>query len=257
MASKPTLVFVPGAWHRPETWDKVIAEVAAKGFKGVAVTLPSTQGNPAATFGDDVKATQDIIRRETDSGNNVVIVEHSYGGQVGNSAVKGFSRKSEGRANAKANVIGIVMMATGFTVTGMAFLDAMGGQPPPSWVINTETGFADIVVDKRDMLYHDLPEEEGKEWVAKLTQHALPSLLSGGEFAYSGWEDVPTWYLKTLEDHALPVELQEYTIKVAREAGADVTDRGIATSHSPMLSRPKEVGDFITEAVEYFVSKLD
>lgn len=255
MSAKPTLVFVPGAWHRAETWDQVISEVSAKGYKGIAVTLPSTLGNPAATFGDDVNAVQEVIRKETDSGNNVVIVEHSYGGQVGNSAVKGFTRKSEGRADSKANVIGIVMMATGFTVTGVAFLEAMGGNPPPSWVINNETGFADIVVDARDMLYHDLPEEEGKAWVAKLTKHALPSLLGGGEYAYAGWQEVPTWYLKTLEDHALPVQLQEWTVQVARDAGADVTDRGIASSHSPMLSRPKEVGDFIEEAAQYFVSK--
>lgn len=255
MSTKPTLVFVPGAWHRAETWDKVIAQLTPKGYKGVAVTLPSTLGNRDATFGDDVQAVQKIIREETESGNNVVIVEHSYGGQVGNSAVKGFTAKTDGR-DSKSNVIGIVMMATGFTVTGVAFLEAMGGVPPPSWVINNETGFADIVVDPRDMLYHDLPEEEGKAWVGKLTKHALPSLLSGGEYAYAGWQEVPTWYLKTVEDHALPVQLQEYTIQIAREAGADVTDRGIATSHSPMLSKPAEVAGFVDEAVQYFVGKL-
>lgn len=254
--AKPTLIFVPGAWHRAETWNKVIAEVTSKGYKGIAVTLPSTLGNPDATFGQDVKAVQEVIRQETESGNNVVLVIHSYGGQVGNSAVKGFSRKSEGRAEVKGNVIGLVMMATGFTVPGIDFLTAAGGTPPPSWVMNTETGFADIVVDARDMLYHDLPEEEGKEWVAKLTQHSLLSLTGDGEYAYAGWQDVPTWYLKTVEDHALPVALQEWTIQVARDAGADVTDRGMATSHSPMLSRPREVGEFIDEATQDFVSKL-
>ncbi|KAJ6788726.1 hypothetical protein PWT90_03924 [Aphanocladium album] len=253
--SKPTLIFVPGAWHRPETWDEAIAEVNSKGYKGIAVTLPSTLGDPTATFGQDVKAVQEVIRQETDSGNNVVLVVHSYGGQVGNSAVKGFSPKSEGRADAKGNVIGLVMMATGFTTPGVAFLEAMGGTPPPSWKMNTETGFADIVAEPRDMLYHDLPEEEGREWVSKLTPHSLLSLTGDGEYAYAGWKEVPTWYLKTVEDHALTVALQEWTIQLARDAGADVTDRGINTSHSPMLSRPKEVGDFIDEAVQYFVSK--
>ncbi|XWW96094.1 hypothetical protein V2A60_004064 [Cordyceps javanica] len=255
MAAKPTLVFVHGSWHRAETWDKVNAEVAAKGYKGIAVTLPSTLGNPAITFGDDVRAVQEIIRQETDSGHNVVLVVHSYGGQVGNSAVKGFSRKSEGRADCAANVIGLVMIATGFTVTGVAFLEAMGGTPPPSWKLNHETGFAEIVAEPRDMLYHDLPEAEGREWVAKLTKQAQLPLTGDGEHAYAGWQDVPTWYLKTVDDHALPVQLQEWTIQVARDAGAQVTDRGLPTSHSPMLSRPKEVGEFIDEAARDFVSK--
>ncbi|OAR00008.1 hypothetical protein LLEC1_05021 [Akanthomyces lecanii] len=255
MTAKPTLVFVPGAWHSAETWDKVIAEVTVKAYKGVAVTLPSTLGNPAATFGDDVKAVQKMIHQETELGNNVVLVIHSYGGQVGNSALKGFSRESEGRAEAAANVIGLVMMATGFTSTGVAFLEAMGGTPPPSWKLNRETEFADIIAEPRDMLYHDLPEEEGAAWVAKLTKQSQLALTDGGEYAYAGWQDVPTWYLKTVDDHALPVQLQEWTIQMARDAGADVTDRGMPTSHSPMLSKPREVGDFIDEAVNYFVSK--
>ncbi len=255
MAAKPTLVFVPGAWHRAETWNKVIAELTPKGYKGVAVTLPSTLGNPAATFGDDVDAVQQVIRQEIALGHDDVLVVHSYGGQVGNSAVQGFSRTSAGRADSPANVIGLVMMATGFTVTGVAFLEAMGGTPPPSWKLNDVTGFADLVAEPRDMLYHDLPEAEGRAWVAKLTAQSQLTLTGGGERAYAGWQDVPTWYLKTLEDHALPVQLQEWTVQVARDAGADVTDRGLPTSHSPMLSRPKEVGEFIDEAAQSFVSK--
>ncbi|OAA72892.1 hypothetical protein LEL_08676 [Akanthomyces lecanii RCEF 1005] len=255
MAAKPALVFVPGAWHSAETWDRVIAEVNPKGYKSIAVTLPSTLGNPAATFGDDVKAVQQVIRQETELGNDVVLVIHSYGGSVGNSAVKGFSRQSEGRADIRANVIGLVMIATGFTATGVAFLEAMGGDPPPSWKLNHETGFADIVAEPRDMLYHDLPEEEGAAWVAKLTKQSQLALTDGGEYAYAGWQEVPTWYLRTLDDHALPVQLQGWTVQMARDAGADVTDRGMPTSHSPMLSRPKEVGEFIDEAVQYFVGK--
>ncbi|OAA54650.1 hypothetical protein ISF_08251 [Cordyceps fumosorosea ARSEF 2679] len=251
MSAKPTLVFVHGAWHRPETWDKVNAEVAAKGYKGIAVTLPSTLGDRTTTFGDDVRAAQDVIRQETDAGRHVVLVVHSYGGQVGNSAVQGFSRHSPGRdATAPAHVIGLVMIATGFTVTGVAFLEAMGGTPPPSWRLNDGTGFAEIVAEPRDMLYHDLPEEEGRAWVARMTKQAQLPLTGGGEHAYAGWREVPTWYLKTVEDHALPVQL-----RVAREEGADVTDRGLPTSHSPMLSRPREVGEFIDEAAQYFVSK--
>jgi hypothetical protein len=65
LTQKPTLVYGPGAWHRAETWDKLIALTGAKGFKGVAVTLPSTVGNRAATYGDDVKAVQEAIRAET------------------------------------------------------------------------------------------------------------------------------------------------------------------------------------------------
>ncbi len=253
---KPTFIFVPGAWHRAETWDKVIALTSAKGYKGVAVALPSTLGNPAATFGDDVTEVQKAISAETSQGLNVVIVAHSYGGFVGNSAIKGFARTSSESASGNGHVIGIALIASGFTQTGKAFLDMVGGKPPPQWVMNEEAGFADIVVDARDMMYHDLPEDEGNIWVGKLTKQSLLSLTGGAEYAYAGWKDVPSWYLVTLDDHTHPEQVQEYIISYAESENADVTKRTIVASHSPMLSKPQETANFLIEAAESFVSKL-
>lgn len=254
---KPTFVFIPGAWHRVETWDKVIALTGEKGYKNIAITLPSTRGDPSATFGDDVKEVQRVISDETCQGRNVVLAAHSYGGFVGNSAVKGFARSPEEPANGKGHVIGLALMASGFTVTGMAFLEMVGGKPPPSWVMNEETGFADIVADAKDMMYHDLPEDEGDLWVSKLTKHSLLSLTSGGEYAYAGWKDVPSFYLVTLDDHTHPEAVQEFIVNYAQKENADVTKRTIMTSHSPMLSKPQETANFLIEAAESFVRKSD
>lgn len=256
MASKISFVFVPGAWHSPEYWGKVIAQIEPEGYKCVAVPLPSTLSDPAATFGDDVKAVQAAIATETAQGRDVVVVVHSYGGQVGNSAIKGFARGAQDSGSGSSgHVIGLALMATGFTATGVSFLDAMGGTPPPQWKIDSETGFAVILVDPREMMYHDLPEEEGKIWVSKLTKQAAKALTEGGEYAYAGWQHVPCWYLATAEDKALPLQLQHWTVKTAQDAGADVTMREIASSHSPMLSKPRETADFLLEAARYFAGK--
>jgi pimeloyl-ACP methyl ester carboxylesterase len=265
MSQKPSFIFVPGAWHRPETWDKVISEIRSREYRCVAVELPSTTGDTSAGFGGDVKAVQDAIRGETAKGRDVVLVVHSYGGQVGNSAVKGFARRPHDgssppppeSASGRGHVIGLAMMATGFTVTGVGFLEATGGKPPPQWVADTQNGVATIVVDARDMLYHDLPEEEGKMWVERLTTQSLKALAEGGEHAYSGWRDVPCWYLLTAEDRALPPQVQRIFVEAAQAAGADVTLREIASSHSPMLSKPKETAEFILEAADDFVEKSE
>jgi pimeloyl-ACP methyl ester carboxylesterase len=76
--------------------------------------------------------------------------------------------------------------------------------------------------------------------------------MEGGEHSYSDWMDVPVWYLATTEDKALPVQAQRMFVQSAKDAGADVTLREVASSHSPMLSKPKETVDFILEAVAYF-----
>ena len=251
-----SFIFVPGSWHRPETWDKVSTKIEMEGYRCISVALPSTLSDPAATFGNDVRAVQDAIASQISEGRNVVLVVHSYGGQVGNSAVKGFVRGAQmAGSDTTGHVIGLAMMATGFTVTGLSFIDGVGGKPPPQWTANTETGFAEIVVDAREMLYHDLPEEEGVAWVNKLTKQSLKSLMAGGEYAYSGWQDVPCWYLATMDDKALPSQAQQFFVKMAQDAGADVTMREVTSSHSPMLSKSQETADFILEAANYFTGK--
>ncbi|MCJ1395344.1 hypothetical protein MMC18_009410 [Xylographa bjoerkii] len=222
-------------------------------YKCVRVALPSATPNPSATFSDDIQAVRKAIISETTQGRDVVVVVHSYGGAVGSSAIKGLARHTQAVSSPakdpSGHVLGIAMLASGFIPTGVSFTDNLGGKPPPSWKVDPQSGFAVITVDPRLLFYHDLPVEEGDYWVGKLEKESLKAMMEGGEHAYAGWMDVPVWYLATTEDKALPVQAQRAFVQSAKEAGADVTLREVESSHSPMLSRPKETVDFILEAV--------
>lgn len=276
MSNLPTLVFIPGSWHKPICYDKIIKLLEVKHkLRCVSVTLPSTTGDPAATFKDDLDAARDAISGETTEGRDVVVIAHSYGGMVGNSAVKGFTRPTsvvassstpssaspvsknmdEPQVPATGHVIGIILIASGFTLSGLSLMDPFFGNPPPSWRVNTETGFAELVTSPRELFYHDVPEEEAKYWVSQLTPQSLRALFEGGELTYSGWRDVPAWYIGTTEDRGLPVVMQRMTVGMARGMGGVVEHREMHTSHSPFLSRPEETVGFVVEAVEAFTGK--
>lgn len=269
MSNLPTLVFVPGSWHKPICYDKIIKLLeASHKLRCVPVTLPSTAGDPAATFKDDLDAAREAIAAEVMQGRDVVVIAHSYGGLVGNSAVKGFTRPkhtaassstltqtstgSDNQAPAAGHVIGIILIASGFTLTGMSFMDPFLGNPPPSWRVNSETGFAELVTPPSEFFYHDVPEEEAKYWISELTPQSLKALFEGGEFSYSGWMDVPAWYIGTIEDRGLPVLMQRMNVGVARGMGAHVEHREIQASHSPFLSRPEETAGYVVDAIESF-----
>jgi pimeloyl-ACP methyl ester carboxylesterase len=276
MSNFPTLVFIPGAWHAPTCYDKIIKLLQEKHkLKCIAITLPSTTGNPAATFKDDLDAARKEILSETRSGRDVVVVAHSYGGLVGNSVIKGFARPRETASRSSlpassstgvrhtdvsqtptaGHVIGLILMASGFTFTGLAFMDPFLGHPPPTWRVNKATGYADIVVSPRKMFYHDLPADEAEYRVSQLTTQSLKALVEGGEFSYSGWLDVPSWYIGTVEDQGLPVVVQRLNVGMARGMGASVEHRELQTSHSPFLSQPKETVQIMVEAIEAFTGK--
>jgi len=204
MSSKPSIVLVPGAWFPGEAWSKVTAILESHGHSCVPITLPSAKSNPEATFLDDVQAVRNAIEGETIKGQDVIVVVHSYGALPGHSAAKGLTPR-QGAPDKTGSVIGFAMMATGFTATGVAFLDGVGG-PPPVWKINKETGFVEMLFDAKDLFFADLPLEEGRYWAGQLGQQSLKALAEGGEHAYATWMEVPSWYLATKQDVGLPVE---------------------------------------------------
>ncbi|KAG5660010.1 hypothetical protein KAF25_003532 [Fusarium avenaceum] len=228
-------------------------------YRCTPVTLPTTQStSTSVNFSHDVKAVQDAIAAETAEGFDVVVAVHSCGGIVGCSAIKGFTQQSSDKASAAdtktGRVIGLFMVATGFVYVGMSFLEAFGGKPPPTWEADYENNLMKMSADPIDMLYHDLPEEEAKEWVAKLTPTALTSCTTGFEVSYEGWRDVPVWLIMTKEDRAFPFEAQKMLCRAAEKSGAMVTKREIDSGHSPMLSKPGEVVDLLLEAITTFTA---
>lgn len=152
-------------------------------------------------------------------------------------------------------IIGLVLIASGFTLTGLSFMDPLFHIPPPTWRANEATGFADIVTPPAQLFYHDLPTEEAAEWVAQLTPQSLKALFEGGEHSYAGWLDVPVWYIGTVEDRGLPVLVQRAHVGMAKEMGASVEHRELRSSHSPFLSQPDEVVKLLLEAVHAFTGE--
>jgi pimeloyl-ACP methyl ester carboxylesterase len=265
MSKLPTLVFIHGSWHTPNCYIKLTKPLEEKHkLKCVAITLPSTLGDPAATFKDDLDVAREAISNETTQGRDVVVVAHSYGGMVANSAIKGFAQPRDAAESSSAttstsptegHVIGLILIASGFTLTGMTFMDPFFGHPPPSWRVNKETGYAELVTPPRELFYHDLPAEEADYWVSQLTTQSLKSLFEGREVSYAGWMDVPVWFIGTVEDRGLPVLAQRMAVGMAREMGATVEHRELQTSHSPFLSQPEETLGLVLEAVEAFTGK--
>src|SRR5580658_7856630 len=73
LANDVGVVFVHGAWADGSSWAKVIAPLAADGFKVVAAPLPLT------SFRDDVAALDRTLERVRGP---IVIVSHAYAGAV-------------------------------------------------------------------------------------------------------------------------------------------------------------------------------
>lgn len=255
----PSLVLIAGSWHQGTCYARIIEPLQQRcKIRCTAVTLPPTMGDRETSFKDDVDAAREAIMREISQGQDVVVVAHSFGGMVGNSAIKGLGHSKKANPHQTATnggVIGLILIASGFTLTGLAFMDPMFGIPPPSWKINKETGFADLVTSPRELFYHDLSQDDAEYWVSQLVPQNLKTMFEGGEHAYAGWMDVPTWFIGTIEDRGLPVMIQRMQVGMARAMGGDITHRELQSSHSPFLSMPEECVAIILQALEDFTGE--
>ena len=254
MASKPTLLFVHGAWHSPDMcWHKIVPLLQDNGYKCVTpYMLYTTKEPPVSSCQLDIEMIQSLIKSELAANNDVVMVGHSFGGLVCRSAVQGLTEKDPSRAETDPRrVKGIIAMTALLLPTGIGPNDAAGGAFPPFMKPDYETGPLDLVGDPVELFYHDLPVEEAKTCVLKMKPHALYTQISA-DGVYAGWLDVPTWHLYCTDDRCIPLHWQEAMVNRAREAGGNITTKSIDTGHSPFLVKPKETVDFILEALRSF-----
>ena len=97
--SKAVYVFIPGAWHIPDTFDGIRALLKKQGYESHAVATPSVGAKPPNKgLYDDADYTHEKL---ADEGKQIVVVTHSIwrhgglnsGGRVGLSSTQAFGQK--------------------------------------------------------------------------------------------------------------------------------------------------------------------
>ena len=132
--TQPTIVLVPGAWHKPEIYSSVSKNLEAHGYPTVSLALPSAGAMPPnMTFDEDVKGIRDCLTTlvETDE-KEVILVVHSYTGMPGAEAPKGLGRKERQEKGLKGGVMRLVFIMAFAMPEG--FQPTAGGAQMPEWM---------------------------------------------------------------------------------------------------------------------------
>lgn len=261
LPSQPTVLYVPGAWHQPIIFDKVIALLLLTGYKSRKIPLASVGRSPPVTsLQPDVDVIRNAALEETRQGRNVVVVCHSYGGVPTNQALKGLDKP---QAPGGGRVVAIVYLASYLIREGVAGSDAVeaqGGSPNSLELEFLPDGnvFFKNTSNPATAFYSDISLLEGKFWVSQLR------VQSGATYAaaanYAAWKDIPAWYLVTAQDMTLRPQVQRGWIKDARAyldqiggpgTGAKrIISQEINSGHLSAISHPLETADFIRRAYE-------
>ncbi|EFQ34110.1 uncharacterized protein GLRG_09254 [Colletotrichum graminicola M1.001] len=243
----PTILFTPGAWHRPWAFDMVRSDLSSRGYPTAAVTLASV-GSTDPNLGLDADAAAVRVQVQTlvDEGRDVVLVAHSYGGIPVANAVKGLNYKDLAVQNKPGGIIMVVYM-TSFAVPAGAGL-YNGGVMPTWW--NVTNGFI-FPEDPVSVFYGDVQPSLAAEAVAALLP--MPFKTMTDKSGYEPWNNgFEMGYIFAENDQAIPIELQK-SMEAAFPASSFTAT--LNSSHSPFLSMPKALGDVLQQAAEDAVIK--
>jgi pimeloyl-ACP methyl ester carboxylesterase len=224
-ASLPNIVLVHGAWADGSSWSAVIQRLQAAGYNVTAVQLPMT------SLDDDVATVRGVLASQNGP---TILVAHSFGGAVitklGTDA---------------PNVVGAVYESAFAPDQGETMKAFTGSSPqPPIGAAIRPDKQGNLWLDPAGFLQYFAPDVDPiQARVMEAVQKPIPAseFFSEEPFGTPLWKSVPTWYLITENDQAVPPQAQHF---FAQRMKATVTT--VASSHVAMVSHP----DVVTKVIE-------
>ncbi|KAJ5279495.1 hypothetical protein N7478_004867 [Penicillium angulare] len=258
---KPSIIIIPGAWHRPKHYEKLNKGLEEFGYESVAVDLPSLDSSPPLTSWEaDAQEVRRVIMNHLDHGKNVIMIAHSFGGVAMSEAVKGLGRKARQDQGLQGAVVRLVYMAAVVIPIGQSYMDQMKMKTPEGadvegrrkevegnsrGMIPQEDGSLALDEDvAKDILFHGCDPQDVQQAVELLG--SFPSGPMYVPVTYSACVDFPSTYIKCKNDRAFSVLTQE---RMIAQMGGVFDVEECEEGHSPFLSNPHFVVDCIRRAV--------
>lgn len=231
---KPTIVLVHGAFAGSSSWNGVISDLKKDGFTVIAAA------NPLRSVRGDAQYVADLVKSVPGP---VVLVGHSYGGEV-------ISVAAAGRANVKA-----LVFVAGFAPEVGESAASLGAKFPTGTLGETLAppvalgdGSSDVYIDQTrywKQFAADVPEADAIDMAA--TQRPIVQAALGEPVAALSWRNVPSWFVWGALDRNIPAALHAFMAKRAKAREAIEIP---GASHVVMISHPHDVAALIERAAE-------
>ncbi|MFI0811901.1 alpha/beta fold hydrolase [Streptomyces echinatus] len=231
--AKPTVVLVHGAFADSSSWSGVVKDLQHRGYRVIA------PANPLRGLPGDSAYLASVLHGIRGP---IVLVGHSYGGEV-------ITNAAAGDADVKALVYAAAIAPDkGESANdilgafpGSKLPDALDQLPYPNADGSTGTDLY-IKPDKfREAFAADVPASTAAVMAA--TQRPIDASSLAAKSQAAAWKTIPSWYLVATHDQAIPPAAQRF---MAKRAAAHTVEVGSA--HDVAVSHPGAVADLIADA---------
>ena len=226
MSSNATsIILVHGGWADGSSWSKVVTILKDAGHKIIAVNMP------LHNLADDVATVKRAVELV---GKPVILVGHSYGGEVITNA--GYNNP---------NVTGLVYIAAFAPDEGQSLSNFVSPKDfPQAFLMLDSAGLAYI----NPAMFHDRFAQDvdpTEAYIMAVAQKPFNASTFAEKSGPPAWKQLPTWYQISTSDLMIPPDAQQ---KFAKQMNA--TTISINASHASYVSHPDEIAKLILDAAK-------
>ncbi|KAJ5505027.1 hypothetical protein N7463_007901 [Penicillium fimorum] len=255
--SNPSIVIVPGAWHRPAHFQGLIDELAKVNYDAEAVTMPAVDSSPPlATWDEDAQAVREVIMSKLDAGKDVVVLAHSFGGIAMSEAAKALGKKERGAQGLKGGIIKLVYMCAMALPEGQSHIGQLVPQTPEEEEVDrqhkaleSECGGLEVTSDGAMRLpkdhihlvfYNRCDQKDINRAVELLGTFPMGPLAV--PVTYTAYREIPSTYIVCKNDMALREPFQR---RMIAQGGGCFEVEECEEGHSPFMSNPGFIVDYL------------
>ncbi|RAL06807.1 alpha/beta hydrolase [Aspergillus homomorphus CBS 101889] len=252
----PVIVLIHGSWHFPSHYSTFTTQLRERGHEVHAPRLPTMNGARPPTA--DLETDSDFIRAYVEglvsAGREVIVLMHSYGGQVGTNALAGLGRPTRQAQGLAGGVVHLVYINAFAVVEGTSMADVVEAHGNSDLMPLAFDFAKDQTVMSRDfkklIVGPGRPDDETDAYIAAFRPHNGKAWYD--KIQHCAWREVPRiTYIQTTLDMNVPIHYQKKMVETLEKEGKQVTACELETGHCPTFTMPEEVAKIVHElAVE-------
>ncbi|KAJ5972976.1 uncharacterized protein N7479_002894 [Penicillium vulpinum] len=258
--TNPSIVIVPGAWHRPAHFQGLVDELAKVNYDAEAVDLPAVDSSPPLISWDqDAQAVREVIMKKLDAGKDVIVLAHSFGGVAMSEGAKGLGKKERDAQGLKGGIIKLVYMCAMALPEGQTHIGQLVPQTHEEEEVErqrkeleaqfgeldmTADGAIALPKDRIHLVFYNRCDPKDIEKAVELLGTFPPGPLLVPA-TYTAYREIPSTYIVCKNDLALREPFQRRMI--AQGEGCFEVEE-CEEGHSPFMSNPGFIVDCIRRA---------
>jgi pimeloyl-ACP methyl ester carboxylesterase len=257
VSQKATVLVVGGGWHLPQSYAKLTKQLESIGYEVQVPILPSMNGSrpPTKSLGDDTDHIRSVAEGLVNEGRDVVVLMHSYGGQVGTNALYGLGKDHSKEAEQLGGISRLIYMTAYAIQEGKAMIDGVkhfGHEQLMPLAFDFADDMSVVSRNPKTLLVGktDLPAAEVDEYIASLACWNGQAMYQPLSTPRAAWRDIPVTYVHTTKDMTVPLDYQKWFVEGMQKEGIEVQTATLETGHCPNFTAAEQVTMIVNAVVK-------